>query len=139
MFSWIRKEDVVDRRHPSAHPFKENHPLPPTPTHYLTPHSVWRGKGSGKGYASSKLCSVRTTDGAKQSKKLREKSRGCTAEVLMTEGYIYAFTKKHIIHAESIGCGADLVNDGLWCVSCLLMCVFLCVECVMLTKNGHKQ
>lgn len=82
---------------------------------------------------------VRTTDGAKQSKKLREKSRGCTAEVLMTEGYIYAFTKKHIIHAESIGCGADLVNDGLWCVSCLLMCVFLCVECVMLTKNGHKQ
>lgn len=47
MFSWIRKEDVVDRRHPSAHPFK-NHPLPPTPTHYLTPQSILRGKASGK-------------------------------------------------------------------------------------------
>ena len=129
MFSWIRKEDVVDRRHPSAHPFKENHPLPPTPTHYLTPHSVWRGKGSGKDYASSKLCSVRTTDGAKQGKKLREKSRGCTAEVLMTEGYIYAFTKKHTIHAESIGwCRCS----EWWTVVCVLstyVCVPVCWMC----------
>lgn len=49
MFSWIRKEDVVDRRHPSAHPFEKlHHPLPPTPTHYLTPQSVLRGKESGE-------------------------------------------------------------------------------------------
>lgn len=42
MFSWIRKEDVVDRRHPSAHSFKKlHHPLPPKPTHYLTPTAIF--------------------------------------------------------------------------------------------------
>lgn len=37
MFSWIRKEDVVDRRHPSAHPLKKS-PIPPTTHIYTLPH-----------------------------------------------------------------------------------------------------